>query len=161
MTYIFLHLIMHYYAFVIVSLTWFTYFLSHDYLSYINLIGFLYTSFFNISLDILSVLAERILTDLFIFRFLCQLCLRSKLRLLEWRKSVKKFKCILTSYKTFANFAGFRKQFLWRWAVHRNVADSYNLFRNAFPIWSVWMHGNCQNLIYIQQKLDSCATCVL
>ena len=32
---------MHYYAFVIVSLTWLAYFLSHDYLSYINSLGFL------------------------------------------------------------------------------------------------------------------------
>ena len=31
---LFLYLIMHYYAFVIVSLTWLAYFLSHDYLSY-------------------------------------------------------------------------------------------------------------------------------
>ena len=39
---------MHYYAFVIVSLTWLAYFLSHDYLSYINSLGFLiYFLFFS------------------------------------------------------------------------------------------------------------------
>ena len=39
-----LHLIMHYYAFVITSLTRLAYFLSHDYLSYmyINSLGFLF-----------------------------------------------------------------------------------------------------------------------
>ena len=37
---------MHYYAFVIVSLAWLAYFLSHDYLSYINSLGiFIYFLF--------------------------------------------------------------------------------------------------------------------
>ena len=38
---ILLCIIVHYYAFVIVFLTWLAYFLSHDYLSYINSLGFL------------------------------------------------------------------------------------------------------------------------
>ena len=43
MTYLFLHLIIvHHYAFVIVSLIWLAYFLSHDYFSYINSLGFLF-----------------------------------------------------------------------------------------------------------------------
>ena len=40
MTYLFLHLIMYYYAFIIVSLTWLAYFLSHHYHSYTNSPGF-------------------------------------------------------------------------------------------------------------------------
>ena len=36
---------MHYHAFVIVSLTWLAYFPSHDYLSYINSLGFLFILF--------------------------------------------------------------------------------------------------------------------
>ena len=64
MIYLFLHLIMHYYAFVIVSLTWLAYFLSHDYLSYINSLGFLFIFCFSLTkgqrskrYTILSVLA--------------------------------------------------------------------------------------------------------
>ena len=49
MTYLFLHLIMHYYAFVIVSLTWLAYFMSHDYLSYINSLGFLFIFYFSLT----------------------------------------------------------------------------------------------------------------
>ena len=40
MTCLFLHLTMYYYAFIIVCLTWLSYFLSHHYLSYINSLGF-------------------------------------------------------------------------------------------------------------------------
>ena len=49
MTYLFLHLIVHYYAFVIVSPIWLAYFLSHDYLSYINSFGFLFTFCFSLT----------------------------------------------------------------------------------------------------------------
>ena len=63
MTYLFLHLIMHYYAFVIVSLTWLAYFLSHDYFSYKFTRFFIYFLFLSDegpaleTLDLLSVLA--------------------------------------------------------------------------------------------------------
>ena len=84
MTCLFLHLITHYYAFVIVSL-WLAYFLSHDYLSYINSLVFY---LFSVSLwrranvrNVRLYYPYRRYTNLFIFRFVSLLSLRSTLRL--------------------------------------------------------------------------------
>ena len=79
-----------YYAFVIVSFTWLAYFLSHDYLSYINLLSFY---LFSVSLwrranarNVRLYYPYWQYTDLFIFRFVSLLCLRSTLRLhsIKW-----------------------------------------------------------------------------
>ena len=90
---LFLHLIMH---FVIVSLTWLAYFLSHDYLSCINSLGFLFiSSLFSVSLwRRVNALNVRLYypywqyTDLFIFRFVSLLCLRSTLRCIFDQNSI-------------------------------------------------------------------------
>ena len=86
-TYLFLNPIKHYYAFVIVSLTWLAYFQSHDYLSYINSLGFfIYFPFLSDEEPTLETLDYTIRigsTPTFLYFDLIesQLCLRSTPRL--------------------------------------------------------------------------------
>ena len=83
MTYLFFNLIMHYYAFVVVSLTWLVYFLSHDYFSDINSLVFFK---FYVSLwrganarNVRVYNPYQQYTNLFIFPFVFQHCLHSTL----------------------------------------------------------------------------------
>ena len=86
LVYLVLHLTMHYYAFENVSLLWLAFFLSHDYFSAVNSLGFL--NIFYVSLwrrsnarNVRLTLRFGSFINILIFRFVSLHCLRRTLRL--------------------------------------------------------------------------------